>query len=108
MVVSKIVGRRQKMKYEKVLTEQDDVDVETTKRKLFSPQRVWAMLSTSLLIGLYFIPSIGLTFYQRKLLQVNYHWVLNFKFGVKANVTKINAILLFKYLLFQHRDVSIF
>ncbi|XP_023027283.1 solute carrier family 35 member C2 [Leptinotarsa decemlineata] len=49
--------------------EPETVELESMKRKFCSPACVWSSLFTCVLIGTYFIPSIGLTFYQRWLYQ---------------------------------------
>ncbi|CAH0546770.1 unnamed protein product [Brassicogethes aeneus] len=62
----------QKLKYSLVENEIDEtetVDFEPMKRKFCSPTCVKASIFTSILIGAYYIPSIGLTFYQRWFLQ---------------------------------------
>lgn len=70
-----MVGRRQKIKYEIVDHEEENPEKEPAKCKLISTASAWAILSSSLLIATYFVPSIGLTFYQRWLLQ-RYHFPL--------------------------------
>lgn len=66
-----MLGRRQKLKYEIVenAVDEDIVEVGKIRRKVLTKQCVWSSACTVLLITLYFIPSIGLTFYQR--------WVYN-------------------------------
>ncbi|KAG5889718.1 hypothetical protein JTB14_010192 [Gonioctena quinquepunctata] len=49
--------------------EPETVDLEPMKRKVCTPACLWSSLFTGLLIGTYYIPSIGLTFYQRWLYQ---------------------------------------
>lgn len=63
---------KKKLKYTAVKDpdEFEKVDIEPMKRKCFTPACFWSSLFTSLLIGTYYIPSIGLTFYQRWLYQV--------------------------------------
>lgn len=64
-----MLGRRQQ-KYEAVESLPDDeVDVELKKRRIFTTPCLWYSLRTVLLIFTYFVPSIGLTFYQRWLYQ---------------------------------------
>lgn len=47
----------------------DQLEFEPMKKKFCSPSCIWTVLFTSLLISCYYIPSIGLTFYQRWLYQ---------------------------------------
>lgn len=65
-----MAGKRQKLKYKSVDTKEDDFNLNIAKAKFFSPACLWTSFSTLLLISIYFIPSVGLTFYQRWLLQV--------------------------------------
>lgn len=61
-------------KYTSVKHTDDTIDFEPTKRAIFTPNCFKASLFTGILISIYFIPSIGLTFYQRWLYQVTgYH-----------------------------------
>lgn len=50
--------------------EGESADVEPMKRKFCTTACLWSSLFTGVLIGIYYIPSIGLTFYQRWLYQV--------------------------------------
>lgn len=66
-----MLGKRQKLKYEIVNNlGDDDVEIETVKKKIVTNPCIWSSVCTILLISLYFVPSIGLTFYQRWLYQV--------------------------------------
>ncbi|CAH1992417.1 unnamed protein product [Acanthoscelides obtectus] len=47
----------------------ENVDFQPVKREFFSSSCLWSSLFTGILIGIYYIPSIGLTFYQRWLFQ---------------------------------------
>ncbi|KAJ8924754.1 hypothetical protein NQ315_000907 [Exocentrus adspersus] len=72
--------------------ETDSLDIEPMKRKLCSVNCLWSSLFTGLLIGTYYVPSIGLTFYQRWLYQ-------NFRFPlitvlVHMTVKYILAVLI--------------
>ncbi|XP_057668235.1 solute carrier family 35 member C2 [Diorhabda carinulata] len=66
--------------------ETEIVDVEPMKRKFCSPTCLWSYLFTGALIGIYYIPSIGLTFYQNwlyksfklPLITVTIHMVVKF------------------------------
>ncbi|XP_060535144.1 solute carrier family 35 member C2 isoform X2 [Cylas formicarius] len=49
--------------------EVETVEFEPMRRKICSPACLWSSLFTGVLIGTYYIPSVGLTFYQRWLLQ---------------------------------------
>lgn len=49
-----------------------DLDIER-KRKILTPSCFWSSFKTIILIVIYFIPSISLTFYQRWLLKVYYY-----------------------------------
>ncbi|XP_022913966.1 solute carrier family 35 member C2 [Onthophagus taurus] len=65
-----MVWIRKKQKYKAVDSIADeDVDIEMPKLPYFTPSCVRASLITGALIAIYFAPSIGLTFYQRWLLQ---------------------------------------
>lgn len=57
-------------KYTSVKDTDDTLDFEPTRKKLFTPACFKTSLFTGILISTYFIPSIGLTFYQRWLYQV--------------------------------------
>lgn len=61
-----------KSKYTAVLNpdESEDQDIEPMKRNICTLGCLWSSLFTGILIGTYYIPSIGLTFYQRWLYQV--------------------------------------
>lgn len=48
----------------------DLLDKTNSKRKIISQACFWGSFKTTLLIAVYFVPSIGLTFYQRWLLKV--------------------------------------
>ncbi|XP_050301249.1 solute carrier family 35 member C2 [Anthonomus grandis grandis] len=48
---------------------QETVEFEPMKRKFCTPSCLWSAVFTGALIGTYYIPSVGLTFYQRWLLQ---------------------------------------
>ncbi|XP_030760765.1 solute carrier family 35 member C2 [Sitophilus oryzae] len=69
-------GSRNKVKYS-ILDKNDDnnpveaetVDFQPMKRKFCTPSCLWSAIFTGALIGTYYIPSVGLTFYQRWLLQ---------------------------------------
>lgn len=65
-------GRRQKLKYDLVESKGDEgIElVEPVKRRHFNGACVWSSFGTVLLISIYFVPSVGLTFYQRWLFQV--------------------------------------
>ncbi|KAJ8975318.1 hypothetical protein NQ317_000497 [Molorchus minor] len=52
-----------------------ETESEEMKRKVCSPVCLWTSLFTTVLIGAYYIPSIGLTFYQRWLYQ-SFHFPL--------------------------------
>lgn len=67
-------GRRQKMKYNLVESKGDEtVELEPVKRASnFTGACLWSSVGTGLLIGIYFVPSVGLTFYQRWLFQVRF------------------------------------
>lgn len=66
-----MLGKRQKLKYEIVDTEDETTaDFEQKQRTFFTSTCIWSSLFTSVLIGTYYIPSICLTFYQRWLFQV--------------------------------------
>lgn len=66
-----MLGKRQKLKYEIVANKTEEtVDLEPIKHKSFNSACIWSSLSTGLLIVVYFVPSISLTFYQRWLFQV--------------------------------------
>lgn len=66
-----MLGRRQKLKYEIVNNVADEeVEIETVKKKIITKSCLWSSIYTILLISLYFVPSIGLTFYQRWLYHV--------------------------------------
>lgn len=83
--------KRRKLKYAAVSKEGDEeVDLEDSKRSIFTPSCVRAALSTAVLLCTYFAPSIILTFYQRWLFQVNI-----FYFTFQQN------FLLIRFLLFQ-------
>ncbi|RZB40652.1 solute carrier family 35 member C2 [Asbolus verrucosus] len=64
-----MLGKRQKLKYEAVESE-EETDFDEKKRGFCNPACFWSSLFTAILIGTYYIPSICLTFYQRWLLQV--------------------------------------
>lgn len=67
-----MLGKRQKLKYEKVDDREDHYEVETSvKYRSFNKVCLWSSFLTSLLICVYYIPSVGLTFYQRWLFQVS-------------------------------------
>lgn len=57
-------------KYTSVKNTDETVDFEPTKRNIFTPVCFKTSLFTAILISSYFVPSIGLTFYQRWLYQV--------------------------------------
>lgn len=57
-------------KYTSVKNTDEALDFEPTKRHIFTPTCFKTSLFTAILISSYFIPSIGLTFYQRWLYQV--------------------------------------
>lgn len=66
-----MLGRRQQ-KYEAVESiPEEETDLEFKKRKIFTTTCLWYSFRTVLLISTYFVPSIGLTFYQRWLFQVS-------------------------------------
>lgn len=66
-----MLGRRQKLKYDLVENKGDEaVDLEPVKRRGFNGACLWSSVGTLLLISIYFVPSVGLTFYQRWLFQV--------------------------------------
>lgn len=68
-----MLGKRQKLKYEIVDNKTEEtVDLEPIKLKTFHSACIWSSLSTGLLIIVYFVPSISLTFYQRWLFQVRF------------------------------------
>lgn len=72
-----MLGKRQKQKYEKVNSVglDEHVDSETSlKKKNVNPACLWSAFITILLISIYYIPSVGLTFYQRWLLQVRQNY----------------------------------
>lgn len=52
--------------------EQETVDLEPMKRKICSSICLRSTLFTGVLIGTYYIPSIGLTFYQNWLYKVSF------------------------------------
>ncbi|KAJ8938783.1 hypothetical protein NQ318_010310 [Aromia moschata] len=59
-----------KLKYTAVKNpEESQVELEEMKRKICTPACLWSSVITGVLIGIYYIPSIGLTFYQRWLYQ---------------------------------------
>lgn len=64
-----------KSKYTAVLNpdETETTDIEPMKRKICTLGCLWSSLFTGVLIGTYYIPSIGLTFYQRWLYQVYFY-----------------------------------
>ncbi|KAF7271753.1 solute carrier family 35 member C2 isoform X2 [Rhynchophorus ferrugineus] len=68
-------GKSSRVKYSIVDKEDDNtnegetVDFEPMKRKFCTPSCLWSAVFTGALIGTYYIPSVGLTFYQRWLLQ---------------------------------------
>ncbi|XP_017779040.1 PREDICTED: solute carrier family 35 member C2 [Nicrophorus vespilloides] len=70
-----MLGRRAKAKYDVLRRDVEgeeveiDFDVQKLKRKVFTPACIWQSFMTVILISIYFAPSIGLTFYQRWLLQ---------------------------------------
>lgn len=67
-----MLGKRQKLKYEKVDDREDLYEVETSvKYRSFNKVCLWSSFLTSLLICIYYVPSVGLTFYQRWLFQVS-------------------------------------
>lgn len=67
-----MVNERKKSKYEALHDlDRDENDDMVIKKKLFTPVCLWSSIYTAFLISTYFIPSIGLTFYQRWFLQVN-------------------------------------
>ncbi|CAG9853964.1 unnamed protein product [Phyllotreta striolata] len=55
--------------------EQETVDFEPMKRKICSSACLWSSLFTAALIGSYYVPSIGLTFYQNWLYK-SFHYPL--------------------------------
>lgn len=66
-----MLGRRQKLKYEIVDNVGDEeIEIDTIKKKIITKPCVWSSICTLILITIYFIPSIGLTFYQRWLYTV--------------------------------------
>lgn len=67
-----MLGRRQKMKYNLVESKGDEsVElVEPVKRVNVTSACLWSSIGTVFLIVIYFVPSVGLTFYQRWLFQV--------------------------------------
>ncbi|CAH1169688.1 unnamed protein product [Phaedon cochleariae] len=68
--------------------EPETLDIVPMKRKICTPACLWSSLFTGLLIGTYYIPSIGLTFYQRWLYQ-------NFRFPLITVLIHMTV----KYLL---------
>lgn len=64
-------------KYTAVKNPDETVDFEPINRKIFTPSCFKTSIFTGILIGTYFIPSIGLTFYQRWLYQVCKHYELS-------------------------------
>lgn len=48
----------------------DELEIDP-KRSIISTQCIWTSIRIALLLAVYFVPSISLTFYQRWLLQVN-------------------------------------
>lgn len=71
-------GKRNNVKYTAIDRNEDDVpdyketvEFEPMKRKFCTPSCLWSAVFTGALIGIYYIPSVGLTFYQRWLLQVS-------------------------------------
>lgn len=64
-----MVGRRQKYEAVECLPEEED-DLQVKQRRILTTNCLWYSLRTILLIATYFVPSIGLTFYQRWLYQV--------------------------------------
>lgn len=68
-------------KYTSVKNTDESVDLEPTKKNIFTPACFKTSLFTTILISSYFIPSIGLTFYQRWLYQV----CIRSKFGLFIN-----------------------
>lgn len=70
-----IFGKSGKPKYTAVSNpdEPETVDLEPMKPRCITPTCFWSSLFTSVLIGTYYIPSIGLTFYQRWFYQVYMH-----------------------------------
>ncbi|XP_066154952.1 solute carrier family 35 member C2 [Euwallacea fornicatus] len=68
-------GKRSNVKYTAIDKAEDGsheletVDFEPMKRKFCTPSCLWSAVFTGALIGTYYIPSVGLTFYQRWLFQ---------------------------------------
>lgn len=60
-----------------IIEQEEYLDFEPKmKRKFCSPSCLWSAVFTGALIGTYYIPSVGLTFYQRWLLQVSINRVV--------------------------------
>lgn len=76
--LSNMFGNRSNVKYTAIEKTEDTaniretVDFEPMKRKFCTPSCLGSALFTGALIGTYYIPSVGLTFYQRWLSQVVY------------------------------------
>lgn len=64
-------GKRQKLKYDLVESKGDEnVDL-SVKKSTINGACFWSSVGTVFLISVYFVPSVGLTFYQRWLFQVS-------------------------------------
>lgn len=59
--------------------EEQDIDLQPPK-KIVTTFCIWTSLRTVTLLSIYFAPSIGLTFYQRWLLQVNKYYLNYIKY----------------------------
>lgn len=88
-------GKRNNVRYTVIDRNEDDllehretVDFEPMKRKFCTPSCLWSAVFTGALIGIYYIPSVGLTFYQRWLLQVS--GVRSFNLQLIAIVAEIS------------------
>lgn len=71
-------------------------EVETLPQKrFFTPFCFWTSLRTIILLGIYFGPSIGLTFYQRWLLQVNIKYLFYISYKMNFNIVTTNICYIF-------------
>lgn len=83
-VAVNMFGKKHSVKYtaidkaEDITNEEETVDFEPMKRKFCTPSCLWSAVFTGALIGTYYIPSVGLTFYQRWLLQVGIYLSVTF------------------------------
>lgn len=94
-----IFGKSGKLKYTAVKNpdEPDTVDLEPMKQRCFTPACFWSSLFTSVLIGTYYIPSIGLTFYQRWFLQVKLSAMLTFIFLITTHFSEFSLSTDYSY-----------